>query len=100
MTSAGDRRARRLVIVGVILSLVVSVGLLVRLFAIDNLEAAFIVAPAIAGALIALLSARTAVVVAAVLLTTGTSLVSLFGGVGLLYVPSIVLFAVGAWRSR
>jgi hypothetical protein len=88
--------ARRLALVGAGLSLLVSAGLLVRLFAIDNVVAFVILIPAVAGALLASSTTKPSAWLVAAGLTSVTALVSLFGFVGLLYVPSIVMFVWSA----
>jgi hypothetical protein len=86
----GLRRKTALVAAGI--SVTVSAALVVRVIAINKPGVVLILAPAIVGSLLALWHPdhRGFLYVAAALnaLTAG---VSLIGGVGLLYVPSIVL---------
>ncbi len=82
------------------LSLSLTGILIVRVIAIDNAGAIVIVLPAFAGGLLAIWRPGRAVLIASALLTSLTAVVSLIGGVGLLYVPSIVLFIWGAVSSR
>lgn len=90
-----DRRAR----IASLLSLTISTALVIRVIAIDNPEALVILAPAIAGGTLGLTRPRSrlALLVAA-LLVFATAVVSLFGLVGFLYVPSIALFVAAAVR--
>jgi hypothetical protein len=72
----------------------------VRLIVIDNAGAVVILVPAFAGGLLVIWRPGRAVLFASALLTSLTAGVSLIGGVGLLYVPSIVLFVRGAVSRR
>jgi hypothetical protein len=84
--------ARKVALIGAGLSLTVSVGLLLRLLLIDNALAFVILVPAVAGASLASSTTRPSAWFAAAALTSVTALVSLFGFVGLLYVPSIAMY--------
>jgi hypothetical protein len=90
---------KRPAVVGAGLSFALTL-VLIRLVAIDNIEALIVLAPAALGAILALRSTPRSVLWIAALLTLATASVSLIGGVGLLCLPSIVLFAVGAARGR
>lgn len=82
--------------VGAVLSLVVTGVLLVRIVAIHKAGVVIILLPSLAGALLALGRAGRAALIVSALLTAITAVVTLIGGVGLLYLPSIVLFVWGA----
>jgi hypothetical protein len=86
--------------VGGWLALALSAALVVRVVQIDNPEALVIVAPALAGSLLAVLwpGARGALLTAVVLIGV-TAVFSLIGWVGLLFVPSLVLLASAAVDS-
>jgi hypothetical protein len=92
--------SRRLILFGVVWSLSLTLILAVRVVAIDNSGALIILVPALLGSFLVLRSDRTVVLGSAALLTALTSLASLFGGVGLLYMPPLVLFIVGAARGE
>lgn len=59
-----------------------------------------ILVPAFAGGLLAIWRPGRSALIASALLTAVTAVVSLIGGVGLLYIPSIVLFIRGALSSE
>jgi hypothetical protein len=81
------------------LSLGLTAVLVVRILAIGKPGVFIILLPALVGALLALWrKGRVALVVAAVL-TALTAVVILIGGVGLLYLPSTLMFAWGAVMS-
>jgi hypothetical protein len=82
-----------------VLSLSLTDILIVRVIAIDNAGAVVVLVPAFAGGLLAIWRPGRAVLFASALLTSLTAVVSLIGGVGFLYVPSIVLFVWGAVSS-
>jgi hypothetical protein len=90
MQEVGLRRKTALVAADI--SVIVSAALVVRVIAIDKPGVVLILAPAIVGSLLALWRPEhrgfLSVAAALIALTAG---VSLIGGVGLLYVPSIVL---------
>lgn len=90
-----DRRA----IVAAGLSFAVSVALLIRVVSIDKPEVIALLAPPVIGALVAMRrpTERRALALA-LALTVPTAVLSLIGGVGLLYVPTIALFAWAAVR--
>jgi hypothetical protein len=91
----------RFVIVAAVLSLAVSAGLVIRVLAIDKPAVLVILVPAVLGAILALWrSEGRAVVGLACAMTFVTAVVSLIGGVGLLYVPSIALFLVAIVTAR
>lgn len=90
----------RLALVAAGLSLALTAALVVRIIAIEKPAVFVILVPALAGGLLALWRRGRAVLVACALLTGLTALVSLIGGVGLLYVPSIVMFIWGATISE
>jgi hypothetical protein len=86
--------------VGGWIALVLSVALVVRVVAIDNLEALVIVAPALIGAVMCIAwPLRRFVLGAAVLLIGITAILSLIGGIGFLYIPSIFLILRGVVRT-
>lgn len=78
------------------LSLFLTAILIFRIITIGNPEAFVILVPALAGGLLAIWRPGRAVLIASAFLTVVTAGVSLIGGVGLLYIPSIVLFIRGA----
>jgi hypothetical protein len=90
--------------VAAVLSLALGGVLIVRIIAIDKPGVFVILVPALAGALLALWKSGRAVLIASAMLTSLTTVVSLIGGVGLLYLPTIVMFIWGAvvagWRSE
>lgn len=89
----------RPVIVAAALSLVITAALVVRVLVIDKPEVMVILLPPIAGALIALWKPwRRWVIATACALTAVTAVISLIGGVDLLYVPSIALYVWGFVR--
>lgn len=90
----------RLAVVGAGLALVVTAALAVRVIAIDKPGVLVILCPALAGALLALGPGGRIKLIASALLTAITAGVSLIGGVGLLYLPSIVMYAWGAAQSE
>jgi hypothetical protein len=78
-----------------------SIALVARVLLIDNAEAILIVAPALIGGLAVVTWPRSRwVLVAAVLLIAATAIYSLIGGIGLLYIPSLVLIARGILRPQ
>jgi hypothetical protein len=86
--------------VGGWIALVLSVALVVRVVAIDNLEALVIVAPALIGAVMCIAwPLRRFVLGAAVVLIGITATLSLIGGIGFLYIPSIFLILRGVVRT-
>jgi hypothetical protein len=89
------------VAIAVAVSGLVSVALLVRIIAIGKPGVTLILVPAIAGLGVGLIARRRSALIGALALTSMTAVVSLIGGLGLLYVPSIVLFArAAASRTR
>jgi hypothetical protein len=90
----------RVALVAAVLSLALTGALVVRIIAIDKPGVFVILIPALTGTLLAILRRGRAVLVASALLTALTAVVSLIGGVGLLYVPSIVMFIWGAFSSE
>ncbi len=82
------------------LSLTLTGILIVRIISIDKPGVFVILLPAFAGGLLAIWRPGRAVLIASAFLTSLTAGVSLIGGVGLLYVPSIVLFIWGAVSSK
>jgi O-antigen ligase len=93
-----DRLAR----VAAMLSLGLTAVLVVRIIAIGKPGVFIILFPALAGALLALWRRGRATLVVSAVLTALTAVVLLIGGVGLLYLPPIVMFAWGAvvWEGR
>src|SRR5215204_2037823 len=85
---------------GAVVSLVLTAVLVLRIIAIGKPGVFVILAPALTGALLAIWRHGRAVLIASVLLTAATASVLLIGGVGLLYAPSIVMFAWGAISSE
>lgn len=90
----------RVALVAAVLSLALTGVLVVRIIAIDKPGVFVILFPALTGALLAIWRRGRAVLIASALLTALTAVVSLIGGVGLLYVPSIVMFIWGAVSSE
>lgn len=86
----------RVALVAAVLSLALTGILIVRIIAIDKPGVFVILLPAFAGGLLAIWRPGRAVLIASAFLTALTAAVSLIGGVGLLYIPSIVLFIWGA----
>jgi hypothetical protein len=89
------------------LSLALTAVLFVRIVAIGKPGVFVILFPALAGAFLAIWRRGRAVLIASALLTAATASVLLIGGIGLLYVPSIVMFVWGAilserldWRTQ
>ena len=82
----------RIVLAAAIVSLVLTGALVVRVIAIGKPGVVVILLPALAGGLLPLWKHGRTVLIAATLLTAVTAVVSLIGGVGLLYFPSIVVF--------
>jgi hypothetical protein len=79
--------------------LVVTAALVVRILVIDKPEVMIILISPIAGALVALWKPwRRWVIAMACVLTAATAVITLIGGVGLLYVPSIALYLWGFVR--
>jgi predicted branched-subunit amino acid permease len=78
-----------------------SLALVARVLLINNPEAIIVVAPAVIGG-IAVVSwpRRRWVLIAALVLVGATATYSLVGGIGLLYIPSLVLIVRGALRPR
>jgi hypothetical protein len=96
--SQGTRLRAKL---GAWIALALSIALVIRVIAIDNPEALVIVAPAFVGALLALgWSQARAVLLTALVLIGVTTILSLIGWIGLLYVPSIILIGFAAVRTR
>jgi hypothetical protein len=91
---------KRVARVAATLSLALTGALTVRIIVIDKPAVVVILLPALAGALLALLYGGRGVLIVAALLTALTAVVSLIGGVGLLYLPSVVLFLSGALSSE
>ena len=83
-------------VAAVVLSLAVTGGAVVRVIAINKPAVVVILIPALAGAVLAIWRRGAIVVGVSALLTALTATVLLIGGVGLLYVPSIVLLIWGA----
>lgn len=90
----------RVSLVAAALSLALTGVLVVRIIAIDKPGVFVILFPALTGALLAIWRRGRAVLIASALLTALTAVVNLIGGVGLLYVPSIVMFMWGAVSSE
>ena len=90
----------RVALVGAALSLALTGVLSVRIIAIDKPGVFAILFPALTGALLAIWRRGRAVLIASAFLTALTAVVSLIGGVGLLYVPSVVMFIWGGVSSR
>jgi hypothetical protein len=87
-------------LIGAVVSLALTACLAVRLIAIDNAGAFVILVPAMVGSLLALVSKSRMALVLASLLTAITGVVSLIGGIGLLYFPSIALFVSASISDR
>jgi len=85
--------------VAAILSLALTAALTVRIIAIGKPAVFVILLPALIGALLAIWRRGRAVLIASAFLTALTAVVSLIGGVGLLFVPSIAMFVWGAVLS-
>ena len=81
---------------GAVISLALTAILAVRIVAIGNTVALVILAPAALGGVLGLRVRTSSALVVAALLTAVTAMVSLIGGVGLLYFPSIALFISAA----
>jgi hypothetical protein len=95
--AVADRKA----VIGAWLLLLISGGLLVRILMIGKPAVVVILIPAAIGAVLALRSPRQpAVLAVASLLTALTVVLSLIGGAGLLYVPSIALFVWAAISAK
>jgi hypothetical protein len=86
----------RLALIGSIVSLSLTTILAVRLIMIGNAPALVILAPALLGAILGLRLTNRLVLVVAAVLTALTAAVILIGGIGLLYIPSIVLLVSAA----
>ena len=100
-TLGGDIHIRnRVAVVAATLSLALTGVLVVMVIAIDKPGVLVILFPALAGGLLALWRRGRAVLIASALLTALTAVVSLIGGVGLLYLPSVVMFIWGAVVSE
>jgi hypothetical protein len=85
--------------IGAWIALGLSIALVVRVIAIDNPEALVIVAPALVGALLAVAWTQMRVTLLTALVLIGvTATVSLIGWIGLLFVPSMVLIGLSAYR--
>jgi hypothetical protein len=83
-----------------LLSLALTTVLILRIIAIGKPGVFVVLAPALSGALLAIWRQGRAILIASALLTGATASVLLIGGVGLLYAPSIVMFAWGAISSE
>jgi hypothetical protein len=93
--------SNRSALLAVALSGAVSAALVVRMAAIGKPEAMVILVPAVIGLVMGLVARGRAMLIGAGAVTSMTALVSLIGGVGLLYAPSIALFARAAFaRAR
>lgn len=94
-------RSGRLARIGAAIALILNAILVIRVIAIGNPEALAILAPAIAGGVLALAlpRSRTALIGSAVLVL-GTVAFSLIGYWGLLYVPSAIALIAAAAASR
>jgi hypothetical protein len=91
----------RFVVVGAVLSLVVSGAVVIRILVIDRPGVAVILVPALAGAVLALRRSESRQLIGlACVLTLVTAAVLLIGGVGLLYLPTVVLFMAGLVGPR
>ena len=85
--------------IGAWIALALSMTLVARVIAIDNPEALFIVAPALVGALLAVAWSQSRVaLLAALVFICVTATFSLIGWIGLLFVPSMVLIGLSAFR--
>jgi hypothetical protein len=95
-----DSMRDRAVVWAVTLSLVVTAGLAIRVTGIGKPAVLVILVPALLGALLAVRRrGRLDLTLAAVLIAV-TAIVSLIGGEGLLYVPSIVLLVRATFIPR
>jgi len=83
-----------------VLSLALTAVLVLRIIAIGKPGVFAILFPALTGALLAIWRRGRAVLIASALLTAATASVLLIGGIGLLYVPSVVMFVWGAITSE
>ncbi len=90
----------RVAFLAAVLSLALTGVLVVRIIAIDKPGVLVILFPALTGALLAIWRTGRVALIASAILTALTAVVSLIGGVGLLYVPSIVMFIWGAVSSE
>jgi hypothetical protein len=82
-------------------SLVLTGVLAVRIVAIGEPGVFVILFPALVGALLAIWRSGRAVLIVSAVLTAATATVLLIGGVGLLYLPSVVMFVWAAvFRAR
>lgn len=86
----------RVVVVAASLSLALTGVLVVRIIAIEKPGVFIVLVPALGGALLPFWRSGRAMLVVSALLTSVTAAVSLIGGVGLLYLPMIVMFSWGA----
>jgi hypothetical protein len=78
-----------------------SLALVVRVVLINNPEAITVIAPAMIGGIaVVRWPPKRWVLIAALVLIGATATYSLFGGIGLLYIPSFVLIVGGALRPR
>lgn len=85
--------------IGAWIALALSIALVVRVIAIGNPEALVIVAPALVGALLAIAWSQMRVALLTALVLIGvTATFSLIGWIGLLFVPSMVLIGLSAFR--
>ncbi|HEY8115385.1 MAG TPA: hypothetical protein VIH70_03125 [Actinomycetota bacterium] len=85
--------------IGAWIALGLSIALAVRVIAIDNPEALVIVAPALVGALLAVAWPQMRVALLTGLVLIGvTATFSLIGWIGLLFIPSMVLIGLSAYR--
>ena len=87
-------------LIGAVVSLTLTAILTLRLVAIENAGAFVFLAPALVGSLLALVSKNRWLLALASLLTAVTGIVLLIGGIGLLYFPSIALFASASIGDR
>src|SRR5512132_1503972 len=78
-----------------------SLALVARVFLINNQEAIIVVAPALIGGIaVVTWPRRRWVLIASLGLVGATATYSLIGGIGLLYLPSLVLIVRGALRPQ
>jgi hypothetical protein len=77
-----------------------SLALVIRVLLIHNPEAITVAPALIGGTAVVSWPHRRWVLVAAVVLVGATATYSLIGGIGLLYLPSLVLIARGAIRPQ
>jgi hypothetical protein len=78
-----------------------SIALVARVLLIDNAEAILVVAPALIGGLAVVTWPGTRwVLIAAALLIGAIAIYSLIGGIGLLYLPSLVLIVRDTLRPQ